>query len=78
MFGHSNYVCPEKIVVALICDMTGIQSITNLFITCEQMVISWTIINGLVRRTTAYLLPRTKFWTTFREESALLRRNLDE
>ena len=37
MFGHSNYVCPEKMRVVA-SQMTEIQSIMSLFITCDQVI----------------------------------------
>ena len=36
MFGHLNYVCPEKIR-AVVSQMTEIRSIESLFITCDQV-----------------------------------------
>ena len=37
VFGHSNYVCPEKNRVVA-SQMTEIRSITSLFTTCDQVI----------------------------------------
>ena len=46
MFGHSNFVCPEK-MRAVASQKTEIRSITSLFITCDQ-------VTGLANHVTRY------------------------